>query len=397
MLGMRAVILISALALGWTTLAKADECENSSDCPKGFTCEESVAPELCPPVPPCAPGAKCPDSPPCVTTTSHACQPATCQSDSDCGDGMVCFTQHSTSCSGGVAVAACPVGQKCPVIPETPPVCMDQTTQLCTPKYLLPCAQDSDCGAGFNCLAEQVCTCWASAGSAAAGGGSSASSPGAGSAPTPASDGGSAKLPIAPLPAIADAGAPLPPVDAGAPPPPSGCDCQDSPDKSCQLQDIDCTTDSDCPAGLKCLDDEANTVAVSCGPAQADAGPCAAVAPVPEKSKRCQSPYASTGVYRSALTSNASASSGGSAKDTAQGIIPPTTANVAPTGSPTPATAAPTTETADHADSNGTVNTQSGSCSVVAPGARSGGSMLALLAIAFSLVGRHRMRRRSPR
>jgi MYXO-CTERM domain-containing protein len=231
---------------------------------------------------------------------------------------MVCFTEKSQSCSAEAALP-CMAGSSCP--PPKPAVCEDQVRQLCVPRYLLPCVQDNDCGPGFSCKEQESCSGTGSGGS----GGTPKSDPGtptpstdAGSssgssgaapafrAPPPASDAGEAppaddRAPVKDAGAAADAATERPAPadasieqDAGKP----SLECHPSGQKSCNLQDISCAQDSDCPAQFSCQTVATASTGVACAkPASdggsADAAPCAGfVPPVRTEIKRCAPPYA---------------------------------------------------------------------------------------------------------
>jgi hypothetical protein len=134
---------------------------------------------------------------------------------------------------------------------------------LCTPRYLVPCKLDADCGAHFTCVASQECNCTASAGSSSGSGGSATPGAGAGSSPVPP-------------PAALDAG-PGKPLDAGATTTTDGgpsCECKPSDTKRCELEKIACTGSPQCPTGWSCVRGVATTDVACVGPAGADASAC---------------------------------------------------------------------------------------------------------------------------
>jgi hypothetical protein len=317
---------------------------------------------------------------------------------------MVCYTEKSQSCSGEAA-APCKPGTDCPM--PKPPVCEEQVRQLCVPRYVLPCVEDNDCGAGFSCKEQELCM---SAGSGGAGGDTPKSDPGTPSssadagmssaraapafAPPPASDAGKAPPAGDPIPAN-DAGSsgdgatdrPAPAdasidQDAGQP----ISECHPTGRKDCILLDISCTQDSDCPAQFSCQTiATTGSAGVACArPADAagnaDAAACADFAPPPVTSeiKRCAPPYANA--YRGASpgVDKSSSEAGGTVSSTAaDGGVPRAT----PTPDQQPA-ADPTA--ARHVEA----------CSVALPGADRRGRDARAFALMSMLTGLVWLRRR---
>jgi len=193
-------------------------CSADSECVKGWTCQVSGGTACAAPA--CAPGEKCEQQPiDCVNEEYRSCQPGPCRVDSDCADGMVCYTHTESDC----APSACAPGQECPT-----PACESKTESACVPRYVLPCSTASDCGDGFQCeSAGEQCSCSGSAGSSDS-----------------ASDGG------APTPA----------------PQEPDCVCEPSKELRCHAATVNCTADSDCPADWSCA-----AIAVSGGCANAPA------------------------------------------------------------------------------------------------------------------------------
>jgi hypothetical protein len=125
------VALSLATPLAFVAVARAGVACGDQTCPQRYECK--AAPVACPDIA-CAPND--PDcAPPDCSGTVDTCVALACSSDSECGDGMVCYTSASVS--------------------------------ACVPKYLLPCQTEDDCGAGFTCDEEQACGCSGSAGSGA--------------------------------------------------------------------------------------------------------------------------------------------------------------------------------------------------------------------------------------
>jgi MYXO-CTERM domain-containing protein len=225
-------------------------CSSDSECVKGWTCQVSGGSSCG--AAPCAPGEKCEQQPSdCANVEYKSCRPAGCSADSDCADGMVCYTHTETNC----APTACASGQECAA-----PVCEPKTESACVPRYVLPCATASDCGAGFSCeSAGEQCTCSGSAGRG-----------------DDASDGG-----------------------ASQPPEPPDCTCQPSTELRCRAAIVTCDEDSDCSTtGWRCAQvasgsDCASTPESDPNPgsgAQGSGAPppdCRPSAPV----KQCMPPY----------------------------------------------------------------------------------------------------------
>jgi hypothetical protein len=231
----------SLLICTWAASAQAEECQKNEDCPKGFSCEVSTAASDCDAAPPCEPGADCPEPAPCdAPVETHTCQPASCAVDADCGEGMVCFKETFTECSGGGA-PACGPGEVCAMpAPPDEPSCSEQVIALCIPRYVLPCEQDLDCGEGFSCEAGEQCMCSGSSGDVADGG-------------TAEPDMGEDFAGFAPVPP-ADAGTdrPLPAQDAAVGGEDPTCECRPTERKHCELKVMSCSTDADCPRDFAC-------------------------------------------------------------------------------------------------------------------------------------------------
>jgi hypothetical protein len=249
-----------AISLVSANAAFAQECADDSDCDGGFSCQVAGTSGACA-VPACAPDdADCAKlAPECGEPMEFkACQPAPCEEDSDCGGGnMVCheYEQPST-CSGGTAPAAapmmvCPDGQDCPAEkpaepPPQPECTTPETKSVCTPRYVLPCEHDADCGAGFNCKERISMSCSGSGSAGSSSGGSTPSDPGAGGA-----DGGGddAKPALEPAPLPAD----------------ETCTSEPTGEFYCELQEMPCDATADCPADFECVSNPNRAVCVSAG------------------------------------------------------------------------------------------------------------------------------------
>lgn len=329
-------------------LAHAEKtCSADSDCAKGWICHDSGTVNCA--VPSCPAGEKCESQPAdCApSATAKTCQPAPCHADSDCAEGMVCYTFTSQSC----AAAGCAAGQECP---EPAANCTTKTQSACAPRYVLPCTTASDCGSGFSCDSNEQCTC---------SGGGSAPSPGG-------TDGG------------ASAGS------GSTPPPETSCTCEPSKEKSCHTDPVTCDADSDCLAGWTCTAFVSSAPCASGAPEPAPGagGQSGAIpapppdCPAPTETKQCVPPYYALiggdnrGISHDSLATPTSGS--GTSEGASGAAIPPTTHNADDKGS---------TSDGD--------STSSAGCSVT-PGARTTGSTLALLGVLglFSALRRRRAR-----
>jgi MYXO-CTERM domain-containing protein len=180
----------------------------------------------------CVEGMECPTPPPCETEDVNVCTPAPCDSDADCGDSMVCFTQTSMACSGG-GTAGCAPGEECKPAVPIEPECHSITESWCVPPWVPPCAEDADCGPGFHCVEEIARGCSSSAGR-----------------PTPGS------------------GEPAPP------PPPPMCFEEPTGRFVCELVQQACSTDADCGAGLTCAQNPTYPVCSPPSDGGANSGSC---------------------------------------------------------------------------------------------------------------------------
>lgn len=214
---------------------RAQTCGPSQDCPQGFTCVQSTVAGT---TPACPPDSDCPKADPTPPAPVYQCQPKTCQTDSECGAGMVCFTETSTACSGGAAVPPCPPNSDCPAPVKTETMCTTTTRSTCAFKWQLPCQNDASCGDGFTCHPTVIGACSGSAGVGSAGSASGDGGAGAGSATASAGD-----RPPSSAPSI--------PGDASVP----ECTTVMSFPGYCTPTRTSCVADSDCPAGWTCIDE----------------------------------------------------------------------------------------------------------------------------------------------
>jgi hypothetical protein len=217
---------------------------------------------------------------------------------------MVCAMSTSTECENS---AGCAAGVTCPTPAPGPSQCTTTTSGTCSPTYDLPCKLDADCGPGFTCVADQICSC--------SGGGavSSVANSSAGGASTSSSvsDGGAL---------VVDAGEvtvdPVPPTDFDA-----SCGCSLTGTSICQLNPIACTVVSDCPSGWTC---DTMPAACSCPAiAFADGGAPPCICPDSGSSGSCTPPYWNGGSGHAAtLTSNPSAGADAGAGILVEGSYP---------------------------------------------------------------------------
>lgn len=228
--------------------ALAQACD--TECARGFTCEvvgsSGCSPSACPP------GRECPPPQPCEVTEERACVPAACSSSADCAEGMVCH-EFTESCP--ISDCACPPGESDCACAQA--ACDPQTVSMCTPTYALPCEAASDCGDGFDCMAQQC---------GGSGGGEPTPEPVPGGGSGSGSGEGSAGAGGRELPAAPDYG------------------CDSAGPKMCEVKQLVCATDIECPTGWFCQE----SVSTSKGcPAGAKCPEPAA----PVSSKACQPPY----------------------------------------------------------------------------------------------------------
>ena len=248
--------LIAAAAAWSPAIAAAQDCTGDTDCGDGYRCQTDSY-ESCGGAITCTPDGECTEAPgECMTETYSWCTNAICNVDADCPSSMACQAQTTWQCDGGGAGSGssaagagggsamggsgapeCPPGEMCN--PPTETVCVEvPADSICIPRYQLPCTVASDCGGGFDCLQSSNWECSGSAGTGGMAGGAASGGMGA---PQPA--GGSSGS----AGAFADA-------DGGVAEPPSECHEVPSASYYCQLQDLPCSADAECPDGLKCLD-----------------------------------------------------------------------------------------------------------------------------------------------
>ena len=247
-----------------------NDCESDADCPSGFECtEHSMTPPTTTGIEPIEAEPACPEGEKCDEGEEEAgddptdemppeqsqpqeeeiwktCTPKSCETDADCDGNLVCVLT-TYECPGAVVVAPaidCAEGEDCGAPPEEEPKepaddCEPETVGQCAPKWLAPCQEAADCGAGFECVEEEIC--WGT------------------------SSGGSM------------GGMPCDPDDEdcgeGFAPPPQeekeGDDedpnegCEPTGELYCELQMIDCSSEA-CPEGLVCVDVAEEAITEDC-------------------------------------------------------------------------------------------------------------------------------------
>lgn len=313
-MGTSAAVFAAAWML--SASAYAQECAANADCPKGFACEVTGGSGGCAGLAPaCEPGQECPTPEPvdCVTEEYKSCVPAPCTADTDCAEGMVCYEHKTEACTS--SDAPCSRDGVCPE--PTEPTCTTETEKRCLPRYVVPCTASADCGAGFDCVAFEECTCSGGAAGGFDSGGSSGAEPGAGGGAEPT-----------PVPAELDAGAGVA-VDAGTGTG-DGCTCTPSEVKYCKPQEITCTAATDCPDTWTCEQLKSGGGTASCTRPDGDAGveaDCTVIEPEPTVTESfCMPPFADLG-FGVGRDGEVQASSGGGTaggENTKDGALAPT-------------------------------------------------------------------------
>lgn len=182
------------------------ECEVDADCVDGFRCEVMEV-ETCTDIAPCPEGEECPepDPIPCETETFGMCVPAPCATDADCGEGLQCLAVTYDDCPAEDVADPC-IDPECgmPAPPEEPE-CEEVVEYMCLPTFMAPCETAADCGAGFECVADEICEC-------------------------------SGEVP----------------ADPEEPTPEPECTCEPTGASSCSPLEVECSADTDCVEGWTC-------------------------------------------------------------------------------------------------------------------------------------------------
>jgi hypothetical protein len=234
--------VLAALALGATALmgtqalaaGLGDTCEQATDCDEGLACEVVGATGCaCASPTPTDPGeGGAPFVPPecdCPEPVEFkACVPGPCQTDADCGAGLVCATWEEPCASTRPAVPCSSEEPNCGA-PMPEEECTPTTYSVCAPRWILPCEGANDCGAGFACEAVEQCSCTGNSGTPVD--------------PAPSEGGGS------------DSGSSGSGDREGAPyyEEPE-CTCTPSEENWCRPVEVSCTSDADCSDGWACAD-----------------------------------------------------------------------------------------------------------------------------------------------
>ena len=231
------LVAFALLLLPQAVLAK--DCTSDSDCDKGQQCVPSPCPMIA-----CMPDQNCPVCTPpstCVDSSTGTGGGGTvtskvCAADADCPTGFTCAaieipcaTTPSTcvcSCPACMPDADCPKCDCGPCDAFAPEACTPTTAHYCQfqPKT---CTADTDCGDGYECKKDEVCS---SQGCACTG--------------------------CACSPCMPDAE--CPPCDCQTDPAP--CNCPETFETTCETlgmycnpKQVTCTTDADCVAGWQCV------------------------------------------------------------------------------------------------------------------------------------------------
>ena len=234
-----------ALAFALPSVAAAQDCKVDADCPRGFACELY---DVTTPPSACTKDAPCPVDQAASTapTVAGSCRPATCQTDTDCGTDMVCHSETYQECSGGSA-GGCAPDTKCDPAPPIESVCTQKTVSTCAYRWQLPCSVDTDCGAGFTCLASVKTTC-----PTRSGGSSSGSGGGSGTTTSVTGGTGSTGTATGSSPTSGTATGTSGATETIPPDSVAECTTSTSFPGYCQPTAATCTTDTDCPAAWTC-------------------------------------------------------------------------------------------------------------------------------------------------
>ena len=271
---------LAGVALVVSYAANAAACESDEECGAGYICETYEYAGGCSiPIPDCAPEdetcwerldenlVECDPE----TYTDSYCQRAPCEADADCGTEMVCLEYESGWCTGS-AVAECSPDGTCDP-PETTEECGTEVTHECGYAYEGECETATDCGAGFDCVPQEDCYC--TGGTVPSAGGAPSTDPDSGAGADASRGGNSGTAPdagagnAAAVTGVGGSSGTAPDAGAGAMTPTTGpssagsagaggegsdyiCECQPSDRSVCQLQELPCAADSECPTGLVC-------------------------------------------------------------------------------------------------------------------------------------------------
>jgi hypothetical protein len=222
------MMVVGVGAMGTYAATAAADCETDADCGDGYVCTtyEYEMPDC--DMPDCDV-----DDPECAaivekereycegageTVVGSYCERAACETDADCGESMVCIEYVERWCEGSGSGYCDDEG--CYTIEEEE-VCGEDIHHECGYPYEGECEVDDDCGEGFSCVPMEACWC------------------------TDYDSGGDIKTD--------EAGASGDIVIDTDPSDEPVCGCEPTGDNYCQLQEILCESDADCPAGLECV------------------------------------------------------------------------------------------------------------------------------------------------
>jgi hypothetical protein len=232
-------LLLSARA------AQAQSCQDDSNCGAGYRCasQTGISCGRCPVFGSDAGAAAFADGglnpydcdAGCTTFEWRYCARKSCEQDSDCPSDMRCNAVTYTSCED----APCKPGVDC--APDASVTCSEHTERTCTERYNIPCGVDEECGEGFDCNRDPYTSCWGSGGGSYDG------------------DGGFIAW-------ESDGGCTTETPEAGW----------------CNLLELPCASDSECPSGLSCQDSYSSPPCVF-GPRDAGAIVWDGGAPLPDE------------------------------------------------------------------------------------------------------------------
>ncbi len=250
------LLLASLFTLALAAPALADTACGDTTCPKGFECTSYESGCVAPATDDGRVATEDLVAPECEESTIYVCEPGPCEGDADCASGMVCFKDTVSECSGGAAVACDPEASDCVDIVEEP-VCVEKEIAQCIPKYLLPCEAAADCGVGFTCEEQEMCSCSGSTGSA---GGATGSGVDGVSEPSSSEE-----------------------VDALVASDEPTCVCEGTGTFACKPQIQACSIDADCPESWTCGDNPEGVCSIS--------SDGVVDCPEPDPAKLCLPPY----------------------------------------------------------------------------------------------------------
>lgn len=149
--------------LPFAAFAEETVCSSADDCPDGFECVM----EPCA-LPACEAGEECDYTCDPVGHCVESYEPSQCESSADCPAGFACIEETIPCATLAVEVdcapCACSSEDESCECPECEPVeeyydadCEDQTFRYCG-FVPVECASDSDCSAGYECVADEVCS-----------------------------------------------------------------------------------------------------------------------------------------------------------------------------------------------------------------------------------------------